>query len=137
MPCEKVYMYAYEMGPEIWHLSVVVFKKEYSFSDKGVRITEPDTPTKYICMGTTTKSKCRLYNFLQCNHNEWKKTDYNVLTKNCQHFTQVLLDFLGIEKRIPSKYTNLPETCCELLGPHYKDLPWLFLKSSGNLLDNP
>ncbi|XP_072391617.1 uncharacterized protein [Diabrotica undecimpunctata] len=138
MPCENVFLYAYELKPDIWHLSVVVFNKEYSFGADGFREERPGISgfrDKCIFMGTTGKSECDLSDFLCRNRWKWMDIDYNVLTKNCQHFAQELLDYLGIYKKIPSEYTNLPEVCRDILGP-YQNLPGLFLKASGNTAYN-
>uniref|UniRef100_A0A6P7F9R9 Uncharacterized protein LOC114328053 n=1 Tax=Diabrotica virgifera virgifera TaxID=50390 RepID=A0A6P7F9R9_DIAVI len=105
MSGESVYLYAYDLEPNIWHLSVVVFKKGYSFGAGGFSETRPGIsgfPDKRIFMGTTEKYVWDLSDFLRSNRSNWMQMDYNVLTKNSEHFAQALLDYLEIYKRIPS-----------------------------------
>ena len=86
----------------IWHTAVVAFGREYFF-DGGVGIeagvparTRFGTPLSMVAIGTTTKTREAFE-----EHNRglmqtrFGPTQYHVLQNNCNHYTDVALQFLS------------------------------------------
>lgn len=107
----------------IYHTSVVFNNKEY-YIDQGIKVcdrpgsTKYGTPREILNMGETYIPQEVLDDFLDDlrNHEEQKyhALRYDLFDNNCNHFTDVLLDFLvgkNLEDRIlslPQKVLNTP-----------------------------
>ena len=87
----------------IYHTSVVIRNKEY-YLDQGIKVNSPPGHTKYgtpievLEIGTTGVDDELLNDFINelKNHDEMKyhAVNYNLFTNNCNHFTDVVIDFL-------------------------------------------
>ncbi|EMG47870.1 hypothetical protein G210_1671 [Candida maltosa Xu316] len=87
----------------IYHTSVVVRNKEY-YLDQGIKVNSPPGHTKYgtpievLNIGKTSVDDELINDFLNDlrNHDEMKyhAINYNLFTNNCNHFSDVLLEFL-------------------------------------------
>lgn len=87
----------------IYHTSVVIRNKEY-YLDQGIKVNSPPGHTKYgtpievLEIGTTGVDDELLNDFINelKNHDEMKyhAINYNLFTNNCNHFTDVVIDFL-------------------------------------------
>jgi len=107
-------------APQSWHLSVFVFGKEYSYGKEGTAIDDIHThPTDTIPFGFTTKSKQELDAFIA--ESNWTADNYDVLNHNGQHFTQAVLKNLGMNKYLPTKYTNLPDSLIGVITKYVRD----------------
>ncbi|KAK6203604.1 PPPDE putative peptidase domain-containing protein [Scheffersomyces amazonensis] len=107
----------------IYHTSVMVYGKEY-FINQGIQInpnpgfTKYGTPIEVIEKGNTFISEDIFNEFLDDlrNHDDGKyhAHKYDLFDNNCNHFTDVLLDFLvgsNLDKRIlhlPQQVLNTP-----------------------------
>ena len=86
----------------IYHTSVVIRNKEY-YLDQGIKVNSPPGHTKYgtpievLEIGTTGVDDELLNDFINelKNHDEMKyhAVNYNLFTNNCNHFTDVVIDF--------------------------------------------
>jgi len=120
---------------DAWHLSVFVFNMEYSYGMDGISVRRMDSRADEIMViGYTSKSRKELDEYIE-NLADWSTNAYDVLDHNCQHFAEIILNFLGIEQHIPMKFKDLPKTLCQLLGPLKSvasKLSQAFYKSSGS-----
>ena len=90
----------------IWHTGICVFGYEYYYGG-GIQRTSPKKspyglPVKEIDFGFTMKSKESFEQYLKSINNEFKKENYNLLTHNCNHFTDASLMYLT-GKHLPEK----------------------------------
>lgn len=95
----------------IWHTGVVVFGKEYFYS-QGVNIIQPGSthhgaPLKIIEIGETELTQDILEDFLLENQNDWSAEKYHLLDHNCNDFSNLICQFL-VDKSIPESITSLP-----------------------------
>jgi len=102
----------------IWHTGVVVHDKEYWFGGK-IFESEPGctpfgTPTKIIDMPEQTmRTKEDLWAFIRRELvDEFTAETYDVLTHNCNHFSDAVCQFL-INQHIPEDVLNQPD---EVMG---------------------
>ena len=116
----------------IYHTSVVVYNKEYYF-DGGVgveRVTEPGTsrfgrPIKTDEMGTTNKTEQEFQNWLSTfGRQNFGPADYNLLQKNCNHFSSAAVRFLfDNAKDIPEEVTSMiPRLLSTPLGAMFRPM---------------
>ena len=102
----------------IYHTSVVIRNKEY-YLDQGIKVNSPPGHTKYgtpievLEIGTTGVDDELLNAFINelKNHDEMKyhAVNYNLFTNNCNHFTDVVIDFL-CGKNLEDRILKLPDT---------------------------
>ena len=102
----------------IYHTSVVIRIKEY-YLDQGIKVNSPPGHTKYgtplevLEIGTTGVDDELLNDFINelKNHDEMKyhAVNYNLFTNNCNHFTDVVIDFL-CGKNLEDRILKLPDT---------------------------
>ncbi len=102
----------------IYHTSVVIRNKEY-YLDQGIKVNSPPGHTKYgtpievLEIGTTGVDDELLNDFINelKNHDEMKyhAVNYNLFTNNCNHFTDVVIDFL-CGKNLEDRILKLPDT---------------------------
>jgi hypothetical protein len=97
----------------VWHTSIVVFGKEYWY---GGRLFEsvPQTtafgkPTRVEALGSTLRTKDELWELLTRElAREFTTANYDVLTHNCNHFTDELSRFL-LNEPIPQHIASQGE----------------------------
>lgn len=101
----------------IYHTSVVVFGKEY-YIDQGIKTNSPGRtkygrPMKVLKYGETFIDETIFNDFLdELNTREdlkYSAVSYDLFDNNCNHFTDVCLDFL-VGKNLEDKILKLPET---------------------------
>jgi hypothetical protein len=123
---ETVQIFIYNLnklniGIEVWHSSVVVFGKEFSFGPNGgITKTKPQTPLKVYDVGVTIVSEKQLEIFLEGLEDEFNASTYHVGKNNCNSFSSVLChylcddptfpDCLGAHKILEKKYGNAVES---------------------------
>ncbi|WUR02929.1 PPPDE domain-containing protein [Vairimorpha necatrix] len=82
----------------IWHTSIEVFGKEYFFSHEIIRAQPGSTKHKDIfkkhVMGTTVITEEEFELFLENQNELFGSNTYDLLKNNCNHFTNVCLQFL-------------------------------------------
>lgn len=101
----------------IYHTSVVVYGNEY-YIDQGIKHTPQPGTTKYglpkevLDLGETFVDKEIFTEFLEelHNHDEQKyhAQSYDLFDNNCNHFTDVLIDFL-VGKNLEDRILKLPQ----------------------------
>ncbi|KAF4673866.1 hypothetical protein FOL47_010014 [Perkinsus chesapeaki] len=96
----------------IWHTSVVVFGREWWFGGnvfRSIPETTPfGTPIKRIELGYTLHTENELYNVLVERLSlEYTPDTYDVMTKNCNNFTNDVSLFL-LQKQIPLDILDMP-----------------------------
>lgn len=100
----------------IYHTSVVVRNKEY-YLDQGIKVNTPGqtkygTPIEILEIGKTYVNDEILTDFLNDlkNHEDMKyhAISYDLFTNNCNHFTDVLIEFL-CGKNLEERILKLPE----------------------------
>lgn len=105
----------------IYHTSVVVFGREF-YIDQGIKVAPPGTtkygqPIETISMGDTELTEDIFSDFLdELRHHEDRKYDavsYDLFNNNCNHFTDVLLEFL-VGKNLEDRILKLPQTVMSL-----------------------
>ena len=116
--------------PLIPHTGVVVFGIEYFFGG-GIQMQPFGSfsascgmqPVQMLDLGTTNKSKQELESFLRSVNHQFTQQTYNLLTHNCNNFSDRVLEFLSVGTRVPSYILDLPATVMstplgrQLLGP--------------------
>lgn len=100
----------------IYHTSVVIYNKEH-YIDQGIKISAPGktkygVPREVIDMGETYVTEDIFHDFLDelRNHEDLKydAVKYDIFDNNCNHFTDVLLDFL-VGKNLEDRILKLPQ----------------------------
>mmetsp|Transcript_21156 Transcript_21156/g.66925 ORF Transcript_21156/g.66925 Transcript_21156/m.66925 type:complete len:731 (+) Transcript_21156:129-2321(+) len=98
----------------IWHTGVVVFDREYWYGgrifESKVGQTPYGVPTKVIDMGEATmRTRQELWHFVQRELQfEFTMSNYDVLTNNCNHFSDAVCSFL-INQHIPEEVLRQPQ----------------------------
>ena len=95
----------------IWHTGVVVYGKEY-FYQGGITNSSPGksmagTPLKVIEMGETEIPYELFLEFLNDINAEYTEEKYNIISHNCNNFSNEVCEFL-VGKKIPDWITGLP-----------------------------
>ena len=96
----------------IWHTAVVVYGQEYFFGG-GICSCPPGTtmmgpPMRIEDMGTTYIPPVTFKELLNTISPDFQTCHYNVMTNNCNNFTNVLLQFLT-GGYTPDYILNLPQ----------------------------
>jgi len=103
------------VGTGAFHAGVEVFGQEWSYgytpSDTGIVVCNPKENTCHryreaIVMGTTSLSLLELEKLLTDMSEEWQGQNYDLLTRNCCHFSDALCRRLGVGAA-PDWLTNL------------------------------
>lgn len=105
-------MFGYE---GVWHTGVVVHGLEYAFgagTGFGVHTAQPHQSVelsvkKVHRLGVTTKSKAEFDSFVQ-GLQRFHGTRYHLLENNCNHFSDVAVQFLLDGATIPEYISGLP-----------------------------
>lgn len=98
----------------IWHTAVIVYDMEY-FYGGGILCLEPNEfesmynikPVKIIDMGATDVNQSIFHDYLNSIQSQFSVDKYNIVTWNCNHFTNEICNFL-VGKNIPEHILNLP-----------------------------
>lgn len=82
----------------IWHSSLCVYGNEYYYAG-GINICLPrktkfGAPIKEINFGYTNKSKLEFENYLRTIDNYYSPENYDLISHNCNHFSDAALYFL-------------------------------------------
>jgi hypothetical protein len=92
----------------IWHSSVAVFGKEYSYGETGMSqrnlnaVDKSDKPIKYL-VGYTSLGKKQLQMFLYTQNKKFSPRSYSVFENNCNKFSWTICDFLCKEFDFPTE----------------------------------
>ncbi|RNF14440.1 putative endo-beta-N-acetylglucosaminidase [Trypanosoma conorhini] len=97
----------------IWHTAIVAYGKEFYF-DGGVGVVhEPPgrtrfgAPRRIEVLGETTKTEAEFQAWIQQQRRRgFGPYDYNLLSRNCNHFTQDAAQFL-LQRDIPDDIRNM------------------------------
>jgi len=97
----------------IWHTGIVVCGKEYWFGGhifESERGTTPfGTPTQIQTLGETMRTREDLWNFIQTSLvDEFTEANYDVLTHNCNHFSNTISKFL-LNESLPDEIMKQPD----------------------------
>lgn len=116
----------------LFHTAVEVYGLEWSFGrmsgdQTGVVYTKPkmDSAHSYretIEMGSTALSPKELGSLIGRLCDEWPGNSYDLLTRNCNHFSEALLQELGVD--------HLPSWCNSLAGKPVGLSDWLLSTDS-------
>ncbi|CAG8441566.1 8479_t:CDS:2 [Cetraspora pellucida] len=112
LPKGKIADIGYMFGIGVFHSGVEIYDKEYNFGGHdfdttGVfvmkpRIGPPNVTFKdSVLMGHTSLSREDVKNVIDGLSKEWSGNSYNLLTRNCNHFTSELCNIL-VGKPAPS-----------------------------------
>ena len=103
-----------EMIEGIYHTGVIAFGKEVFFGGGIQMIDEGNFSTAYnitpniIELGTTSKTMSELWSYLSSIRSQFTPSTYNLLSWNCNHFSNQVAQFLTNEE-IPSSILNQHE----------------------------
>jgi len=107
------------LGTGAFHCGVEVYFKEWSFRycriGTGVFWESPRRcPHASYCdsifMGNTLMSEAEVYDLLQVMALDWQGTRYDILKRNCCHFSAELCKHLGAGEAFPDWIMNLAST---------------------------
>merc|ERR1740123_1221734 len=97
----------------IWHTGVVVHDKEYWFGGNIFESTPGQTPfgepTRTTFVGYTMRTRDDLWNFVRRElTDDYTPTSYDVLTHNCNHFSDAVLGYL-LNQHVDEDVLRQPE----------------------------
>lgn len=97
----------------IWHTSIVVYGREYWYGGRLFESVPGSTPfgkpTHVQKLGATLRTKDELWELLTRElAREYTAQNYDVLTHNCNHFTEELSLFL-LNESLPARFTQQAE----------------------------
>ena len=97
----------------IWHTAVVVYGQEYFYGSGGICSCAPGAtmmgpPLRVENMGTTYIPPATFKELLNEISPDFQMSQYNLMTNNCNNFTNVLLQFLT-GGNTPDYILNLPQ----------------------------
>ncbi|CAG9862350.1 unnamed protein product [Phyllotreta striolata] len=110
---------AIEVEAPQWHLSILVYNFEYSYTSKGITVQQThEKPTEITYMDYTDISKNELDHYVNIilPGYGWIKENYDSIERNCQHFIHVMIDFLQVDEPIPN-YCLDEKRLCQKLSP--------------------
>ena len=98
----------------VWHSGVRVFRKEFWFGGVILESEYTDVPfgapTKVLRLGTTLRTHEDLVEFLKEDvYVDYNPKSYDVLRRNCNHFSNELAQFLLHGKQLPEEVLLQPE----------------------------
>lgn len=98
----------------VWHSGVRAFGKEFWFGGIIIESNFQDvpfgTPTKFLRLGTTLRTYEELLDFLKEDvYVDYNPKSYDVLHRNCNHFSNELVQFLLHGKQLPEEILLQPE----------------------------
>ena len=121
----------------IWHTSVYVYGREYFYAG-GINKSQPrktkfGKPIKEINFGFTNKTKTEFENYLKSINNNFTSNNYNLISHNCNHFSDTALYYL-IGKHLSSVILKQHEEILKTpLGKQIRPL----LENLAGLANNP
>lgn len=82
----------------IWHTAVYVYEREYFYAG-GINKSQPrktkfGKPVKEINFGYTHKTKKEFENYLKSIYSNFTSNNYDLISHNCNHFSDTALYFL-------------------------------------------
>lgn len=95
------------------HTGIVFAGKEYFFGG-GICVSPnpgnsiPLKPCQTIDLGETSKTQTELETWLQTQHQEWNQETYNLLSHNCNHFSNAVAKFLGVNE-VPGSIVHIAD----------------------------
>uniref|UniRef100_A0A7S1LCW0 EF-hand domain-containing protein n=1 Tax=Alexandrium catenella TaxID=2925 RepID=A0A7S1LCW0_ALECA len=98
----------------IWHSGIRAFGKEYWFGGAILESKQDDIPfgepTRVVQLGSTLRTREELLEFLRNDvYIDYNPNSYDVLRRNCNHFSNELAQFLLHGKQIPEEVLMQPE----------------------------
>ncbi|KEP65099.1 UNVERIFIED_CONTAM: DUF862 domain-containing protein [Hammondia hammondi] len=99
----------------VWHTNVVVFGLEYFYMSTicvcpaGLGWPGEEHLTDCTEMGTTERTPIELEAFLRTQQQIFTPDKYDMFKHNCNHFSDLVLRFLGSRRRVPSYILSLPD----------------------------
>lgn len=98
----------------VWHSGVRAFGKEFWFGGIIIESNFQDVPfgapTKILRLGTTLRTYEELLDFLKEDvYVDYNPRSYDVLRRNCNHFSNELIQFLFHGKQLPEEILLQPE----------------------------
>jgi len=133
------------LGTGVFHSAVEVYGREFGYGacfmpgHTGVYESRPGRDLQHtwrevIDVGCTTLSKDEVEQLLWRLEREWMGTDYDLLRRNCSHFTAAFLEALGVDP-VPSWIQSLArvgaelDSLSEVAAPHVRSClrrvrPW-------------
>jgi len=95
----------------IWHTGVVVYGSEY-FYGGGIQASSPGmtqagSPVQRLPLGVTYITQDVFHDFLRSVADQYSPRTYNLLTNNCNNFSDAVSNFL-LDRPIPKHITDLP-----------------------------
>ncbi|CAG8560099.1 15052_t:CDS:10 [Acaulospora morrowiae] len=111
LPPGKLTDFGYMIGIGVFHSGVEVLDKGHEFDTSGVFLLRPKVGPPNVSfkesylMGYTSKDKEEIKSIIDELSNEWSGNSYNLLTRNCNHFSSELCIRL-VGKPAPSKTSS-------------------------------
>eukprot|EP00929_Paragymnodinium_shiwhaense_P119785 TRINITY_DN91680_c0_g1_i1.p1 TRINITY_DN91680_c0_g1~~TRINITY_DN91680_c0_g1_i1.p1 ORF type:complete len:1131 (+),score=190.38 TRINITY_DN91680_c0_g1_i1:183-3575(+) len=105
----------------IWHTGIVVFGKEYWYggrvlSSEPGQAPFPPGPVRTTLLGHTSRTREELEDFLRFEMApRYTRDKYDVLRRNCNHFTDELCAFLIEGARLPEEARLQPERLTSMM----------------------
>lgn len=107
------------LGSGAFHCGVEVYGREWGYKGNPIGLTgifvcrpcdcENHSYSESVPMGETAMSEDSVMQLLKRLKTEWRGSDYNLLTCNCCHFSEVFCRCLGVDD-IPPWLTHLADT---------------------------
>jgi len=97
----RVLLHVYEIGGGAFHAAVEVHGREWQYGQDGITCIDPGSAGDYkrhlkpIALGRTLLAESKVHNVLRKMKRKWKGDEYNLLHKNCCHFSRRFLQELG------------------------------------------
>jgi hypothetical protein len=100
----------------IWHTGIRVFNKEWYFGG-GIQVSPIGffernsglAPTRLQLMGRTTRTEADLRAYISTINAQWSANTYNLITHNCNNFSDTICAFLMDGTGIPREIVDLPQ----------------------------
>jgi len=93
----------------VYHTGVVVGGREYYYgdgiNDSPAGITPYGRPVEVLDMGATSKTLAEINAFLDEKRADFTSENYNLISHNCNHFSNAFLIFL-VGKSVPERIVN-------------------------------
>jgi len=94
------------------HTGIVVGGVEYFFGG-GICTGTPGNcipmkPCEIVELGTTSKTAADIQQWIRDNNSNWTQEGYDLLERNCNHFSNALAQFLGCTE-VPGRIVNIAQ----------------------------